>query len=91
MADTTTVLEERGGNYGKFIDNAEISQYLKEYMRNQASWNNLDPDQREALDNMAIKFSRILSDGSSRNYADNWVDIAGYAQLVSDRLNGVIR
>ena len=25
------------------------------------------------------------------NYADSWIDIAGYAKLVSDRLEGVER
>jgi hypothetical protein len=35
------------------------------------------------------KIARILN--GDPNYADSWVDIAGYAQLVADRLLGIER
>jgi hypothetical protein len=44
----------------------------------------MDDDQREALDMIAHKIGRILN--GDPNYADSWVDIAGYAKLVADRL-----
>ena len=47
----------------------------------------LDPDQREALEMIAHKIARIVN--GDPNYADSWVDIAGYATLVADRLQGV--
>jgi hypothetical protein len=34
------------------------------------------------------KVARILN--GDPNYADNWIDIAGYATLVADRLEGDI-
>lgn len=34
------------------------------------------------------KVARILN--GNPNYADSWVDIAGYAKLVSDRLDGLL-
>lgn len=49
----------------------------------------LQPDQQEALDMICHKIGRILN--GDPDYADSWHDIAGYAQLVADRLNGVTR
>lgn len=46
-------------------------------------------DAVEALEMIAHKIGRILN--GDPGYADSWVDIAGYAQLVADRLNGVER
>lgn len=47
------------------------------------------PDQQEALDMIAHKLGRILN--GDPDYADSWADIAGYARLVADRLEGVSR
>ena len=44
----------------------------------------MDDDQREALEMIAHKIARILN--GDPNYADNWIDIAGYATLVANRL-----
>lgn len=44
------------------------------------------PDQREALDMIFHKIGRIVC--GDPNYADSWHDIAGYAKLVENRLNG---
>ena len=38
---------------------------------------------------IAHKIGRILN--GDPNYADSWVDIAGYAQLVANELEGIIR
>jgi hypothetical protein len=40
--------------------------------------------QRESLEMIAHKISRIVN--GDANYMDSWVDIAGYAQLVIDKL-----
>jgi len=89
--DINTTLNERGKRYGTFKDHAEISQRLKGVLRKFEAERgcDLDPDQREALEMMAHKIARILN--GDPNYADSWHDIAGYAQLVADRLNGVAR
>jgi hypothetical protein len=85
------ILTERGSRYGAFIGHAEITQKLKVVMyehRNFDAWEALDNDQREALEMIAHKIGRILN--GDPNYADSWVDIAGYAKLVADRLVGVV-
>lgn len=78
------ILAERGKRYGSFMGNAHISQSLKHQMAAQDNWVTLQDDQREALEMIAHKIARILN--GDPNYVDNWVDIAGYAKLVSDRL-----
>ena len=50
---------------------------------------NVDDDQLEALDMIAHKIARIIN--GDPDYADSWHDIAGYAKLVADRLDGVVR
>jgi hypothetical protein len=46
----------------------------------------MQADQREALDMIAHKIGRILN--GDPDYSDSWRDIAGYATLVADRLDG---
>lgn len=87
--DITDVLTERGNRYGKFADHANITQRLKEDMRVTDNWLKLDPDQKEALEMIAHKIGRILN--GDPYYDDSWIDIAGYAKLVADRLQGISR
>lgn len=88
-AELSAMLNERGERYGKFVTHAHASQNIKTAMRNLAGWQKLDNDHCEALEMIAHKIARILN--GDPNYADSWVDIAGYAKLVADRLNGVER
>jgi hypothetical protein len=78
------MLSGREARYGSFEDHAEISQALKLTMQDRAKWPMLEDDQREALEMIAHKIARILN--GDPNYADNWIDIAGYATLVANRL-----
>jgi hypothetical protein len=78
------LLAARGARYGAFADNASISQALKAQMRQTPKWGALDPDMKEALEMVAHKISRILA--GDPHYDDSWVDIAGYATRVADRL-----
>lgn len=87
MSDIDATLQERGSRYGKFINQAGISQALKEVMRGQAGYNNMSVDMRESLDLIANKIGRILN--GDPNYHDSWHDIGGYAKLVADRLIGI--
>lgn len=77
-------LAERGKVYGDFSTHAKITQDLKFVMQQCSKWQDLNCSQREALEMIAHKIGRILN--GDPNYADSWVDIAGYAQLVADRL-----
>lgn len=87
----TATLEQRGSRYGLFKDHAEVTQALKSIIKSKmgSKWDNLCDDQREALEMIAHKLGRIIN--GDPDYADSWVDIAGYAKLVSDRLEGVAR
>ena len=88
MDDITETLQERGKRYGVFTRHAEISQQLKEVI-NQYQTKVLAADQQEALDMICHEIGRIMN--GDPDYADSWHGIAGYAQLVADRLNGAER
>ena len=85
------ILDERGKRYGTFVGHAEVSQQLKTVINDALMQRSKDltNDQYEALDMIAHKIARIIN--GDPNYADSWIDIAGYAQLVADRLQGVER
>lgn len=87
MSDIQQVLLERGVRYGKFTGHALITQSLKELMFSTDKWATLQPDQKEALEMIAHKIGRILN--GDPDYDDSWKDIAGYAELVAKRLQGV--
>lgn len=87
--DVDATLAERGARYGKFKDHAKISQKIKSVMFQYRPRDQLRDDQVEALEMIAHKIGRILN--GDPNYADSWVDIAGYAKLVADRLEGLER
>jgi hypothetical protein len=53
-------------------------------MREHPGWQRLACDQREAFEMNAHKVGRILN--GDPNWPDSWHDIAGYAQLVANRL-----
>jgi len=89
--DITTTLQERGSRYGKFLDHAKVTMDLKTAIKHHLELREkvLNADQEEALDMICHKIGRIIN--GDPDYADSWHDIAGYAQLVADRLNGVER
>lgn len=89
--EVAAILDKRGTSYGTFLDNARITQRLKAVAHQFAGQNNktFDADQAEALDMIFTKIGRILN--GDPNHTDSWIDIAGYATLVADRLQGKIR
>jgi len=91
IRETVDILTERATRYGFFIGQATLSQELKKtvYAGLNRSGNQLDYDQLEALDMIVHKIARIVN--GDPNYVDSWDDIGGYAKLVSDRIQGVIR
>ena len=82
----TDTLAERGKRYGVFTGHAAITQDLKTCIKHHLGERNKDlaPDQQESLDMICHKIGRIIN--GDENYDDSWVDIAGYAKLVADRL-----
>ncbi len=86
-----STLTERGQRYGYFSGHAQVTQELKRVMSRHAS--SLDKtftdSQWEALEMIAHKIGRIVN--GDPDHADSWVDIAGYAKLVADQLQGIDR
>jgi hypothetical protein len=80
----TMILQERGSRYGDFKDHAQITQALKDIAQATANWKILTPAMKEALDMTFHKIGRILN--GDPNYADSWIDVCGYNQLVVDIL-----
>lgn len=83
-----SVLQERGSRYGRFEDNASLSQELKSAIcrvldnPTLVRRDQFKPIHREAIQMILHKISRIAC--GDPNYDDSWTDIAGYAQLVVD-------
>lgn len=84
MSKIHEVLAERGERYGSFDGHAQITISLKHRMEMTNGWQSLSCSQQEALHMIAHKIGRILN--GDPNYADSWIDIAGYAQLVANAL-----
>lgn len=79
-------LKDRGDIYGSFADNSQTMQQLKAAAAQGKNWHHLQSDQKEAIEMILHKIGRIL--GGDPNHPDSWHDIAGYAQLVENRITG---
>jgi hypothetical protein len=92
-ADTNVdaILDERAATYGSFMDVAKVAQQLKHVAASHtiAVGVELSHDKIEALEMIFSKIARIVNGNS--DHIDSWIDIAGYATLVADRLQGKIR
>jgi transposase-like protein len=86
-----TILDERATTYGSFISVALFAQEMKELIRSALDEQNagLQADHQEALDMIASKIARIII--GDPHHTDSWLDIAGYATLVADRIQGKSR
>lgn len=92
MTDVTEILEERGSRYGSFVGHAKLTMQLKNAIHDHWLARGAGPvpdDAVEALHMICHKIGRIVN--GDPNYADSWVDIAGYAKLVADRIEGKVR
>jgi hypothetical protein len=87
--DVDAILNERGSNYGSFENVAKTAQSIKDVLYTTTDLPLMCPDQREALDMITSKIARIVN--GDPDYVDSWIDIAGYATLVADRLQGKTR
>ena len=89
--DVDRTLDERAKQYGKFKDGAELMQGIKRLLADHAAKHGktFADDQWEALEMIVHKIARIVNGNPDK--VDSWVDIAGYATLVADRLQGNAR
>jgi len=86
--DISAILAEREKTHGNYEIHAAITQDLKRVMRNHVCDldRRLDDDMQESLDMIAHKIGRIIAGNAAE--PEHWRDIAGYAQLVVNRLEG---
>lgn len=73
------LLNDRQTIHGDFRSNARISQMLKAVFRACEHWQFLDDVEKESIDMIAMKISRVLSGKSLEK--QHWEDIEGYARL----------
>jgi hypothetical protein len=83
-----TLLQERALQYGTFVSLAKTAQEFKSVLYRELGSRNkrLADDQAEALDMILHKIARIIN--GNADHVDSWADIAGYATLVAERLQG---
>jgi DNA repair photolyase len=91
---TTSVdktLDARAEMYGKFKDGAALMQSIKRTLADHAAKHGktFADDQWEALEMIVHKIGRIVN--GDPDVTDHWVDIAGYATLIAERLEGNAR
>lgn len=91
--DTSRILADRGQRYGSFQGHAAISQALQKVVaegfskrEDDKTIQDMTDAQREALFMVLHKIARIVN--GDFNYDDSWRDIAGYATLVVNELEG---
>jgi hypothetical protein len=85
MTPVGEILQQRGDRYGEYINVATTTQEIKAIIARGANIEAADYEMRESMDMIASKIARIVS--GDPYYKDSWQDIAGYAQLIVDKLD----
>lgn len=91
-SDLGRTLDERQKTHGDFSDHARITQRLKAVieeeliLRHERNQPPLNYKQRESIDMIEHKVGRIIA--GNPDFADHWDDIAGYAVIAKEPING---
>ena len=83
---TDELLQERGRTHGEYTHHARVTQGILDICSVECGWASLPPIMRETVHMIAHKIGRVVTGNPYIN--DHWDDIAGYARLVSQRVNG---
>ena len=91
VPDVDKTLDARAQDYGTFKEGAALMQGIKRLLADHARRHDklFADDQWEAIEMIVHKMARIVNGNPDK--VDSWIDIAGYATLVSDRLQGNAR
>jgi hypothetical protein len=84
MAKIDEILEKRGERYGDYVEQAEIVEKLIDTIRKSPNWEEMPATHRVAFYLICLKIGRVCT--GDVMYADNFVDIEGYARLVANEL-----
>ena len=79
------ILKEREVTHGDFEMKAMWIQEIMQNLIGLNSYEAMEADKKEAIHMILVKLSRIIY--GNHDHVDHWDDIAGYATLVSERLN----
>ena len=79
------ILAERGKTHGDYLVQASVCQELKRIVREGPKWVNMEDHQRDSIEMILMKISRVVTGDPS--HKDSWLDIAGYATLVANRID----
>jgi len=79
-------LEQRGNRYGSMVSNAHFTQELMRMTLEFDKENQLTDVHLECLHMIYHKIARMVVGDCM--YSDNAIDIAGYAQLLADYIDG---
>lgn len=79
MSNPKKLISARKQQHGDWIEQSLFANQLKEVLRASKNWSALSEGQKEALDMIATKISRIVT--GDPTHEDHWDDIAGYALL----------
>lgn len=83
--EVKNVVISRDSSYGGFSGISTTCQSFKEIARNCPSWEQLTPCEREGLEMILHKITRILY--SPNKIRDSWVDIGGYVRATLQALD----
>lgn len=84
--DIEATLDERAKTHGDFLYVAGIAQGIKILLRTGPSWNEMNHQQREALEMVASKLARAVS--GDHNEIDHLFDTIGYCRLYMKAIDG---
>ena len=79
MSSPEALTTERGKTHGDWFEQSLLQNLIKADMHGAPRWHLLTASQKEALDMIAVKVSRIVSGNPAE--PDHWDDIMGYALL----------
>jgi hypothetical protein len=79
---STALLSARGKTHGCYAEQADITQRHRAVLRSAKNWDSLSSVQKDAIEMISVKISRIISGDPS--HRDHWEDIAGYATLAAN-------
>lgn len=79
------VVSARDSSYGGFSGISKTCQSFKDLARNCPSWSSLAPCEKEGIDMIFHKITRILY--APNKIRDSWVDIGGYVRATLQALD----
>lgn len=80
----TKILKTRSTTHGDFTDGAKFTQSVMRAAAIAPSWVRMNDVQKEAFHHIVQKLQRAVC--GDPNCKDHWIDVAGYATIVSDRI-----